>query len=107
MEKDLKRYEELPFELLKYTPEIEVRRFDAKLTEEETQWHRDAEDRLVRKISGDGWLIQLDDKIPVPLRYNESHFIPAGVWHRAIRTNVATDLVIQVQKRCKDSRVVV
>lgn len=99
MESDLQRYEELPFDILKYTPNLEVRKFSAELEEEETKWHRDAEDRLVRKVSGEGWLIQVDNQLPIALRNNESHFIPAGVWHRVIRTDRATDLVIQVHKR--------
>jgi quercetin dioxygenase-like cupin family protein len=107
VQEDLKRYKELPFDLLEYSPHLEIRKFDSKLTEEETQWHRDAEDRLVRKISGEGWLIQLDEQIPAPLRSEESYFIPAGVWHRVIRTDTATDLVVQVHKRCKDSQVMV
>lgn len=94
-------YEGLPFEVTKLTDELEIRKFDRKVSTEELKWHRDAEDRLVRKISGDGWLLQLDNELPVPIRMHESYFIPAGTWHRAIRTPKATDLVIQLHKRCK------
>ena len=92
-------YEGLPFEVMKVSPQLEIRKFDHGTSAEEMKWHRDAEDRMFRKISGEGWLFQLDNQLPVPIRMNESYFIPAGTWHRAIKTPGASDLVIQLHKR--------
>jgi len=96
-----KLYNGLPFEVTKLTDELEIRKFFAGVETEELKWHRDPEDRLFKKISGDGWLLQLDNEMPIPIRVHESHFIPAGIWHRVIKTPSATDLVIQLHKRCK------
>jgi hypothetical protein len=57
---------------------------------------------MFRLISGNGWLFQKDNELPVPIRFCESYFIPAGVWHRAIKTPGASDMVIQLHKRCKE-----
>jgi len=92
-------YEGLPFEVEKLTAELEIRKFRSETPTEEMKWHRDQEDRLVRKVSGDGWMLQLDDQLPVLLRANESHFIPALVWHRLVKMPEATDLVVHVHKR--------
>lgn len=88
-------HKELPFEVVRVSPQLEIRRFDRDISSEEMKWYRDVEDRLIN----DGWLFQLDNKLPVPIRMNESYFIPAGTWHRAIKMPGATDLVIQLHKR--------
>ena len=95
-------YEGLPFEVMRVTPQLEIRKFAKDVKSEEMKWHRDAEDRLFQLVSGDGWLFQLDNKVPIPIRMNESYFIPAGTWHRAIKTPDASDMVIQLHKKCKD-----
>lgn len=92
-------YEGLPFEVLRVSPQLEIRKFDHSVNPDEMKWHRDAEDRIFRLVSGHGWLFQLDNQLPVPIKLNESYFIPAGMWHRAIKTPGAEDLVIQLHKR--------
>lgn len=98
-EHDLQRYKELPFQVMEYSPHFEIRKFDSVLTEEETKWHRDAEDRLVRKVEGEGWFIQLENQLPQPFRLGQSFFIPAGTWHRVIKAPNATELIVQIHKR--------
>ena len=95
-----KVYDGLPFELIEQEEFMQVRKFDPKIQDEELKWHRDREDRLIRKIDGSGWLLQLDNEMPIDMDTKQSHFIPAGVWHRIIKTSRATDLVLQIHLRC-------
>lgn len=95
-----KIYDDLPFELIEHEEFMQVRKFSPEIQDEEFKWHRDREDRLVRKIDGAGWLLQLDNEMPVDIGSKQSHFIPAGVWHRIIKTPDSTDLVLQIHLRC-------
>lgn len=84
---------------------MQVRKFGSKTRSDEFYWHRDREDRLVKPISGEGWLLQLDNELPIDIFSKCSHYIPSGVWHRLIRTKHATDLIVQVHLRCNDQSV--
>ena len=92
------QYTGLPFEAKIISPQLEIRKFSRNVAAEEMKWHRDAEDRVFRKLSGDGWLFQLDNKLPVPIEEGKTYKIPAGVWHRAIKTPDASTLVIELHK---------
>ena len=98
------RYKELPFEVLDYSETEELRRFDSKLQDEETQWHRDAEDRWVEAELCAGWLIQLEDQMPVPMVPGKCYFIPAESWHRAIKVPGASDLIVRIRKGVKPDK---
>lgn len=91
-----KRYEGLPFEVLRSGECFQIRKFESSKKTHETEWHRDKEDREVRLLSGSGWLIQLDNELPNILEKEKNYKIPAGVWHRIIRTPRSTDIEVQV-----------
>lgn len=90
---------EIPFEVLRASPQLEVRKFDRTVIPEGSKWYRNAEDKMFKMISGRGWSFQLGDKPPVPLNINESYFIPAETWYRTIKAADADDLIIQLHKR--------
>lgn len=90
-----------PFETLHSAGGLEIRKFSAFLEEDELSWHRDREDRVVTLLSGSGWMLQLDESKPILMSPGKDFFVPAGVWHRAIRLNESTDLVVQVLKSIK------
>lgn len=90
---------DFPFKVLESNQNIEKREFSSSLEHEELLWHRDAEDRLIRLVSGSGWFLQLDDQKPAEILPEGSHFVPAGVWHRLLKLPSATNLVILVLKR--------
>ena len=90
-------YKDLPFSVISMTNCEQVRLFKAETDPDESDWHRDREDREVSVISGSGWLLQLENEVPVALGSESPHFIPKGVWHRAIRTPRATDLLVRVK----------
>ena len=88
-----------PYETVSEIENFEIRRFKSNFQDHELDWHRDREDRLVRPTEGFGWFLQIDDRLPVQLLIGKSYYIPAGVWHRTIKTNAATDLVVEIHKK--------
>jgi hypothetical protein len=69
--------------------------FSAKTDRSELHWHIDLEDRLVRALEENDWLIQLDNDLPREIGEHEL-LIPQGVWHRLIQGT--SDLRISVKK---------
>jgi hypothetical protein len=69
--------------------------FSAKTDRSELHWHVDPEDRLVRSLEENDWLIQLDNDLPREIGEHEL-LIPQGVWHRLIQGT--SDLRISVKK---------
>ena len=65
---------------------------------EEMVWHQDPEDRIVKLVEGSGWMLQLDDQLPVAIMENAFYFIPELCWHRLIALPGCTDLKIIVRK---------
>lgn len=65
--------------------ESRIRTFNKDVLTEELVWHRDKEDRLVEIIEGNGWELQLDDKLPVKMNNGDRFIIPEGVYHRVKR----------------------
>jgi hypothetical protein len=88
---------EQPYEIISSKGSTQTRLFKFDSDDEELKWHRDRERRIVRHVSGEGWWIQLDDHLPQPISQGFSYEIPAGVWHRAIKGENPTDLVVEIQ----------
>jgi hypothetical protein len=61
-----------------------VRKFDKRVVMSESTWHRDARDRLVEVVAGDGWKIQVDNRVPVQMKVGDVYRVPAEMWHRII-----------------------
>jgi quercetin dioxygenase-like cupin family protein len=61
---------------------------------DELVWHRDKTTRLVEVLSGEGWLFQMDDCLPVEMRVGDMYKIPAYAYHRIKRGT--TDLIIRI-----------
>ena len=73
------------------------RQFDKNLNSEELNWHMDKEDREIILVEGEGWYIQLENKVP-QLIPKESFFkIPKETWHRIINKN-GSNLLINIRK---------
>ena len=73
-----------------------TRTFESSVDGEELVWHRDHNDRAVMPVSGKGWKIQLDNKLPIPLNINESIYVPKNVYHRLIKGRSTENLVVEV-----------
>lgn len=85
----------LPF----YEEQIEsnkfIRKFSKDLFEDDLYWHKDKEDRVISKISGDDWFYQEDNKLPIKIA-SSPIFIKKNTWHRIIKGS--SDLTIEVLK---------
>jgi len=61
------------------------RRFEGTVEETDLAWHRDANDRQIKVIEGQGWQLQFDNELPVALEENETYFIASEQYHRLIK----------------------
>ena len=91
MSDDIKPYEDVIL-----SSNLKERTFEENITDVELLWHRDREDRTIEVIEGNNWKLQLDDELPVILEKNQKYFIPAGVYHRAIKGDGKLRIKIQV-----------
>lgn len=62
-----------------------IRVFKNDVDSGELKWHRDRETRLVEVIEGNGWLLQLDNELPIKMNQGEEYLIPEGIYHRTIK----------------------
>ena len=88
----------LPFSKKKIAPNHFIRKFLAS-SAEKMVWHQDPEDRTIKLLAGSGWLLQMDNELPIKLVRGEFYNIPQFVWHRLIATSGATDIEIEVIKK--------
>ena len=77
-------------------PYYTLRRFPKDLDEDFLVWHRDKENRKIKVLEGTGWMLQLDDQLPVSLKENEDYDIPKMVYHRIIKGD--GDLILEIVK---------
>ena len=68
------------------------------ISESELRWHRDARDRDVLFVSGEGWSLQVEGGLPTPISPMSRASIPRGVWHRLISEGV-DDLVVLITEK--------
>jgi hypothetical protein len=73
-----------------------IRTFDMNADQEEYEWHRDKTDRNIKVLEGDNWLLQFDNKMPMPLKVDDEVFIPHGVFHRVYKGT--TPLKIEIRE---------
>lgn len=57
-----------------------IRTFTAFCDESELVWHRDHEDRLIRILHNEGWMLQFDNEIPEMMSKYE--YIPKDTYHK-------------------------
>ena len=88
-----------PFTEQNISKETLVRLFESSVAESDLIWHRDRQDRIVEVLSGKGWKLQLDNKLPIELYEGHYVYIPAGVFHRLILGD--TDLKLQITEKKK------
>lgn len=84
-----------PYQDTELSSNVRERTFEENVTDVELLWHRDREDRTIEVIEGNNWKLQLDDQLPVLLEKNQKYFVPAGMYHRAIKGD--GKLVIKIQ----------
>jgi hypothetical protein len=93
--KDDDKDDELPF-LQEEKNGIKTRLFKESTDNHELKWHFDELDRDVKVVKSNGWLLQMDNEIPVDLTEGKTFFIPKGVYHRVIKGQ--GDLVVEIKE---------
>lgn len=74
-----------PYQDLQITDKSKIRVFESNVDSGELHWHRDRETRLVEVLEGNGWMLQLDNELPVEMKVGNQYLIPEGVYHRTIK----------------------
>ena len=81
-----------------YTQVIEdkyiIREFSSDVDETELVWHRDKKTREVTVLQGEGWKLQMDNRLPLELEKGKLYSIPKMEYHRIIKGK--GNLVIQI-----------
>jgi len=77
---------------------ITIRTFKSTINPDEMQWHQDLEDREFLVISGIDWQFQKENQLPVKLEVGKVYNVTALEWHRGIKPDNNSDLVIQVKR---------
>lgn len=72
-----------PYHQINISESLFVREFNPADTEMFI-WHRDKKDRIVKIISSKGWMLQIDNEIPIILETGKNYLINKNVWHRII-----------------------
>ena len=75
---------DFPFSEKKVGGKLFLREFRGDVASEELVWHQDREDRRVKVIESDGWMLQIDNELPVLLKEGTIYNIPAYEFHRVI-----------------------
>lgn len=83
-----------PYKDSQISEKSKIRIFESDIDSGELHWHRDREDRVIEVLEGNGWLLQLDNELPIRMTVGEKYFIPEGVYHRTIKGN--EDLKIKI-----------
>jgi len=73
-----------------------LREFRSDTRSDDLIWHQDKNDRRVAVIEGNGWKLQLEKGLPIPLVEGNTYNIPAKTWHRIVRGTGR--LVIKIQE---------
>jgi oxalate decarboxylase/phosphoglucose isomerase-like protein (cupin superfamily) len=72
-----------------------IRTFDMNATQDEYEWHRDLNNRQIEVLEGEGWMLQFDNKMPMPLSIGDQVTIPEGVFHRVYKGNTPLKISIR------------
>ena len=76
-----------PFREKHIKENIFLREFKETTDSEELVWHQDQEDRAIFVIEGNGWQLQMDNKLPEELKVGKLYFINKEEYHRLIKGN--------------------
>jgi hypothetical protein len=73
-----------------------IREFSSDTNSDELKWHRDENNRLIRVLNENDWLIQFEDDLPIELIEGEYLHIPEKMFHRVIKGK--SNLVIEIEE---------
>ena len=73
-----------------------IRTFEKDVPLSELVWHRDARDREVKVIMGEGWKFQRDNELPIEMKTGQTISIDKLQYHRIIKGS--GKLVIEIKE---------
>lgn len=80
-----------------------IREFAGDVSNEELVWHRDREDRVIKIVESSGWMLQIDNKLPIELCEGDVHNIPAYQFHRVIKGSGPLKIIVEKKVRSLES----
>ena len=90
--------DEPPFDIVGGRDGFTERVFYKETNPLDLQWHFDEIDRVVVVEDGLGWQFQFDDELPFDIGPESIIEIKANRYHRLIKNETATDLLIEVHE---------
>jgi len=81
---------------------IKKRIFKENIDDNELKWHFDKDDRNVKIVKSNKWMIQFDNKLPKELKNGETIFIPKNKYHRVLKGK--GDLVVEIKELINEKR---
>jgi hypothetical protein len=75
---------------------IKTRLFKESINSGELKWHFDKQDRKVKVVKSNNWMLQMDNDTPKILKEGQTIFIPKGVYHRVIKGS--GDLIVKIKE---------
>ena len=85
-----------PYKQKNFSPNKLIREFSSDINTSELTWHRDKNNRLIRVLNENDWLIQFDNELPIKLIEGEYLHIPEKMFHRVIKGK--SNLVIEIEE---------
>ena len=74
---------DFPFKEIHLQDNLYLREFEESVDIDDSEWHRDREDRIVEIIGQTDWKLQMDNELPKTMK--GKLYIPKEVWHRVIK----------------------
>jgi len=74
-----------------------IREFSKDVDSSELVWHRDKLDRRIYVKKGEGWMLQLENNLPVHLKPSHSYFIPKNTYHRVLKGSSC--LIVEISEK--------
>jgi len=99
--KKINKDSELPFMQEEYNG-VKKRSFSKNVDDHELKWHFDEQDRKVKIVKSNGWMLQFDDELPKKLVEGQVVFIPKGKYHRVLKGD--GDLVVEIKELISEKR---
>ena len=85
----------LPFDQIRISKDSFIRKFSSQIECDELYWHKDKCNRVIKVISGEGWMYQEENAIPVEIFPGSTFSIKKGTWHRVIRGSSDLSVLIK------------
>lgn len=86
----------IPYKNISHENNIIIRCIQEASDDFELKWHRDLYDRKIKVISGENWMLQLENETPFVLEKNSEYFIKKDQWHRVLKG--INDLYLEIKE---------